>query len=217
MYNNLNKYSAFLLMSNNIIDKKEELLTNYYSKVINMMIYNIVSLTSILSIVFCNSNKVTSDTIILTKKYINDMCKLNKKIKGGSVLPSEYFGLNSGSYNSEAGTDVSLVDFDNFIAKPALGVTGGGGKGGGKGGCMSCMGNKKGGGFGFNKQLLQIVSNIFKEHKIKIDKSLKQELVNTIKVYIYLLTNKLQDNKNKMNLSKMKTIIKKSRCYKLTI
>ena len=82
---------------------------------------------------------------------------------------------------------------------------------------MSCMGNKKGGGFGFNKQLLQIVSNIFKEHKIKIDKSLKQELVNTIKVYIYLLTNKLQDNKNKMNLSKMKTIIKKSRCYKLTI
>ena len=54
-------------MSKKIIDKKENTLINYYAKVINMIIYNIVSLTSILVILLFDSNKVTRNTIIVTK------------------------------------------------------------------------------------------------------------------------------------------------------
>tara|TARA_B110000003_G_scaffold276374_1_gene322488 strand:+ start:5835 stop:6491 length:657 start_codon:yes stop_codon:yes gene_type:complete len=218
MYNNLKKYSEFLLMSKKIINNKENAIINHYSKVINMIIYNIVSLTSILTILLFNSNKVTSNTIIVTKKYLNDMCKINKKIKGGTVLSSEFFGADSGRYTAEAGVDVLKVNFENLEARPALGSTMESNMTGGsdKGGCSKC--NKlKGGTLGFNKQLLVVVSKIFKEHKIKIDKSLKQDMVNLIKTYVYFITQKLHKNKKKMTLTIMKSIIKKSGCYKLTI
>ena len=217
MYNNLKKYSEFLLMSKKIIDKKENTLINYYAKVINMIIYNIVSLTSILVILLFDSNKVTRNTIIVTKKYLNDMCKINKKIKGGTVLPSEFFGSDSDRYTADAGNDLLKVDFENLQARPTISSTMESTMtGGGMGGCNSCK-KFKGGELGFNKQLLVIVSKIFKEHKIKIDKSLKQDLVNLIKTYVYLLLHKLQSSKRKMNLTIMKKIIKKSGCYKLTI
>lgn len=217
MYNNLKKYSEFLLISKKIIHKKENALINYYTKVINMIIYNIVSLTSILAILLFNSNKVTANTIIITKKYLNDMCKINKKIKGGTVLPAEFFGSDSGRYTADAGNDLLKVDFENLQARPAISATMESTMtGGGMGGCGSCK-KFKGGELGFNKQLLIIVSKIFKEHKIKIDKSLKQDLVNLIKTYVYLLSHKLHNSKRKMNLVIMKKIIKKSGCYKLTI
>ena len=217
MYNNLKKYSEFLLMSKKNINNKQNAIINYYSKVMNMIIYNIVSLTSILTILLFNSNKVTNNTIMVTKKYLNDMCKINKKIKGGTVLSSEFFGSDSGRYNAEAGSDVLTVDFENLQARPALSssmestMTGGN-----IGGCNSCK-KLKGGTLGFNKQLLIIVSKVFKEHKIKIDKSLKEDLVNLIKTYIYFITHKLHKNNKNMNLKIMKSIIKKSGCYKLTI
>jgi len=218
MYNNLKKYSEFLLMSKKNINNKQNAIINYYSKVLNMIIYNIVSLTSILTILLFNSNKVTNNTIMVTKKYLNDMCKINKKIKGGTVLSSEFFGSDSGRYTSEAGSDVLTVDFENLQARPALSssmestMTGGYNMGG----CNSCK-KLKGGTLGFNKQLLIIVSKVFKEHKIKIDKSLKQDLVNLIKTYIYFITHKLHKNNKNMSLTIIKSIIKKSGCYKLTI
>lgn len=215
MYNNLKKYSEFLLMSKKIINKKENAIINYYAKVINMIIYNIVSLTSILAILLFNSNKVTTNTIIVTKKYLNDICKINKKMKGGTVLPAEFFGSDSGKYTADAGNDLLKVDFENLQARPAINSTMESTMtGGGMGGCSKC---KKGGELGFNKQLLIIVSKIFKEHKIKIDKSLKQDLLNLIKTYVYLLLHKLHNSKRKMNLTIMKKLIKKSGCYKLTI
>lgn len=216
MYNNLKKNSEFLLMSKKIIHKKENTLINYYAKVINMIIYNIVSLTSILAILLFDSNKVTRNTIIVTKKYLNDMCKINKKIKGGTVLPAEFFGSDSGRYTADAGSDLLKVDFENLQARPAISSTMESTMTGGMGGCSSCR-KFKGGELGFNKELLIIVSKIFKEHKIKIDKSLKQDLVNLIKTYVYLLLHKLHNSKKKMNLTIMKKIIKKSGCYKLTI
>ena len=217
MYNNLKKYSEFLLISKNIIDNKQTAIINYYAKVINMIIYNIVSLTSILTILLFDSTKVTSNTIIVTKKYLNDMCKINKKIKGGTVLPAEFFGTDSGRYNADAGSDLLKVDFENFQARPAISSTMESTMtGGDMGGCKLCK-KLKGGELGFNKQLLVIVSKIFKEHKIKIHKTLKQDLVNLIKTYLYFLTHKLHNSKKKLNLTIMKKLIKKSGCYKLTI
>lgn len=220
MYNNLKKYSEFLLISKKIINNKQNAIINHYSKVINMIIYNIVSLTSILTILLFNSNKVTNNSITVTKKYLNDMCKINKKIKGGTVLSSEFFGSDSGRYNADAGGDILKVDFENLVARPTINSTmeeSTNMKGGGDiGGCKNCK-KIEGGTQGFNKQLLIIVSKVFKEHKIKIDKLLKQDLVNLIKTYVYFITHKLHKNKKKMTLTIMKNIIKKSGCYKLTI
>tara|TARA_B110000259_G_C14034421_1_gene408533 strand:- start:12614 stop:13231 length:618 start_codon:yes stop_codon:yes gene_type:complete len=205
-------------MSKKIINNKQNAIINHYSKVINMIIYNIVSLTSILTILLFNSNKVTNNTIIVTKKYLNDMCKINKKMKGGTVLSSEFFGTDSGRYTADAGADILKVNFENLEARPALNSTMESTMTGGsdKGGCSNCK-KMKGGTLGFNKQLLIVVSKVFKEHKIKIDKSLKQDMVNLIKTYVYFITQKLHKNNKKLTLTIMKSIIKKSGCYKLTI
>ena len=70
-----------------------------------------------------------------------------------------------------------------------------------------------------NKQLLILVGKIFKEHKIKADKKIKQELVNIIKYNLYNIINILKSkSKNKLLMLKsMKNILLKSRMKKLFI
>jgi hypothetical protein len=220
MYKNLSKYSAFLLKSNNLVKtNSEKVLVNYFNKLINMVIYNIVSLTCILTILLFNSNTVSLNCIQITKNYLSDMCKTNKSMKGGTVLPSEYFGVDSNRYTANAEPYGNTVNFEEGFARPALTSTMPAMAGGNLGGCNKC-GNKNGGELGFNKQLLIVVSKIFKEHKVKIDKKLKQDLVNLIKIYIYLILNKVKSKKNKkkeLTVMMTKNILSKSSLRKLTI
>jgi hypothetical protein len=226
MYKNLSKYSAFLLKSNNLVKtNSEKTLVNYFNKLINMVIYNIVSLTCILTILLFNSNTVNLNSIQITKKYLSDMCKTNKSMKGGTVLPSEYFGVDSNRYTANAEPYGNTVNFEEGFARPALTSTMPAMPamaGGNLGGCNHCgrTDKKTGGELGFNKQLLIVVSKIFKEHKVKIDKKLKQDLVNLIKMYVYLIVNKVKSKKNKkkeLTVMMTKNILSKSSLRKLTI
>ena len=164
MYKNLSKYSAFLLKSNNLVKtNSEKTLVNYFNKLINMVIYNIVSLTCILTILLFNSNTVNLNSIQITKKYLSDMCKTNKSMKGGTVLPSEYFGVDSNRYTANAEPYGNTVNFEEGFARQALTSTMPAMTGGNLGGCNKCgkTDKKTGGELGFNKQLLIVVSKIF--------------------------------------------------------
>ena len=50
-----NKYSEFLLLSKNLIDKKDSRIINRFAFVINMFIYNIVTLSCIITLINNNN------------------------------------------------------------------------------------------------------------------------------------------------------------------
>ena len=71
----------------------------------------------------------------------------------------------------------------------------------------------------FNKTLLMLVGMILKGHKMKIDKSTKQELVNIIKLNLYSIVELLKSKSKKklLTLKSMKNILSKSKMKKLLI
>ena len=197
-----NKYSEFLLLSKNLIDKKDSKIINRFAFVINMFIYNIVTLSCIITVINNNNSIFTENSLNQTKNYLNKEFKVSSKIKGGSlVIPPCYFGKNEENLYSENNVmeDINKVNFEAGIARPQLG--------GSKGGCNNCS---------FNKLLMISAGKIYKEHKVKISKDLKQVVVNIVKdnLYkmVYLLKKKSKNNKlsiNKINMYLNKSVYKK--------
>lgn len=196
-----NKYSEYLLLSKNLIEKKDSRIINRFAFIINMFIYNIVTLSCIITLINNNNSVFTINNLNQTKNYLNKEFKVSSKIKGGDpVLSPSYFGKNEDQHYSENNVMNDIkVDFEAGILKPQLG--------GSKGGCNNCS---------FNKLLMISAGKIYKEHKVKISKDLKQVVVNIIKnnLYkmIYLLKKKSKNNKlsiNKINLYLNKSVYKK--------
>lgn len=196
-----NKYSEFLLLSKNLIDKKDSKVINRFAFVINMFIYNIVTLSCIITLINNNNSVFTINNLNQTKNYLNKEFKVSSKIKGGNpVLSPSYFGKNEDQNYSENNVMNDIkVDFEAGILRPQLG--------GSNGGCNNCS---------FNKLLMISAGKIYKEHKVKISKDLKQVVVNIVKnnLYkmVYLLKKKSKNNKlsiNKINLYLNKSVYKK--------
>ena len=196
-----NKYSEFLLLSKNLIDKKDSKVINRFAFIINMFVYNIVTLSCILTLINNNNSVFTENSLNQTKNYLNKEFKVSSKIKGGNpVLPCSYFGKNDDHlYNENNVMEDIKVNFEEGILKPQLG--------GSKGGCNNCS---------FNKLLMISAGKIYKEHKVKINKDFKQVVVNLVKnnLYkmVYLLKKKSKNNKlsvNKINLYLNKSVYKK--------
>lgn len=197
-----NKYSEFLLLSKNLIDKKDSKIINRFAFVINMFIYNIVTLSCIITVINNNNSIFTENSLNQTKNYLNKEFKVSSIIKGGNpVLSPSYFGKNEDQHYSENNVtdDINMVNFEAGIARPQLG--------GSKGGCNNCS---------FNKLLMISAGKIYKEHKVKISKDLKQVVVNIVKdnLYkmVYLLKKKSKNNKlsiNKINMYLNKSVYKK--------
>lgn len=196
-----NKYSEFLLLSKNLIDKKDSKVINRFAFLINMFIYNIVTLSCIITVINNNNSIFTENSLNQTKNYLNKEFKVSSKIKGGNpVLSPSYFGKNEDQHYSENNVMNDIkVDFEAGILRPQLG--------GSNGGCNNCS---------FNKLLMISVGKIYKEHKVKISKDLKQVVVNIVKdnLYkmVYLLKKKSKNNNlsiNKINLYLNKSVYKK--------
>lgn len=93
-------------------------------KHIDSLIFNIVSIASIITLIN-NCKCIKKPTIKLLNSYINEKCKMNS-YKGGTSLPSEYFGIDSGIYKTSNPTgDILGIDFNNGLIRPQIG---GGGK-----------------------------------------------------------------------------------------
>ena len=113
---------------------------------------------------------------------------------GGATLPSEYFGVDSGSYiDSNAGTDTSST---NDAIRPELTseifpMNGGG--------CPACMvgGMFKGCTFFTNNDMKDLKRNKFLNFNNKELKDNKDFLNNKLNVYLHKLMNSV---KNKQNL-----------------
>lgn len=202
--NKLSNYSKFLLEYKNLINKNDKLIIKKFSIYINMVIYNIVTLSCIIAILLFNTNKLNNNILHITKNYIDKICK-NKKgasMKGGTtVLPISYYGKDdSHLYNSAESENFNNIQWDNGLIRGQLG------------GCTktNCS---------FNKEILIIINNILKEHKIKSDKHIKQKLANIIKMSLYSVVNilKLKMKNKKLKLKNMVSLLMKTKMKKLLI
>ena len=204
----LNNYSKFLLNKRNLIHNNKAVV-NKFAFNINMVVYNITTLMSIIAILVLNTNKIDNNTLKIGKMFINKMCmtKTKKTMKGGTVLPISYFGGDDSElYNAPEGTNVQNIQWDKGLIREALPLSMQ------NGGCENnnCS---------FNKTLLMLVGKILKEHKMKIDKLTKQELVNIIKLNLYSIVELLKSKSKKklLTLKSMKNILSKSKMKKLFI
>lgn len=202
--NKLCNYSKFLLEYKNLINKDDKLIIKKFSIYINMVIYNIVTLSCIIAILLFNTNKLNNNILDITKNHIDKICK-NKKVtnmKGGTtVLPMSYYGKDdSHLYNSAESENFNNIQWDNGLIRGQLG------------GCTktNCS---------FNKEILIIINNILKEHKIKSDKHIKQKLANIIKMSLYSVVNilKLKMKNKKLKLKNMVSLLMKTKMKKLLI
>jgi hypothetical protein len=166
-----------------------------------MFIYNIVTLSCIITLINNNNSVFTINNLNHTKNYLDKEFKVSSKIKGGNpVLSPSYFGKNEDQHYSENNVMNDIeVNFEAGILRPQLG--------GSNGGCNNCS---------FNKLLMISAGKIYKEHKVKVSKDLKQIVVNIVKnnLYkmVYLLKMKSKNNKlsvNKINLYLNKSVYKK--------
>jgi len=157
---------------------------------IDSLIFNVVSIASIITMI--NSSKtIKKPTIKIVNSYINEKC-ISKKMTGGTVLPSEYFGINSGAYNSANPTgDILNIDFASGLIRPQIG-------GGGKNTA--------------NNYIMSKINEIINYYKLDASKVIKADLCKIINNHISCLMNFLKSN-NKSPLKKddIKKIIKSNK------
>ena len=166
------------------------------SKYIDILIFNIVSILSIITMIN-NSNTIHKEALKLLKTYINETCH-NSKISGGS-LPSEYFGINSGIYNENNATGNILdIDFSSGILRPQIG--GGSGL------------------YKLSKEDVKIlagnIKNIVNYYKLKVSNDIILELVNVINNNIECLFRQLKNIK-KINPSIIKKMINSNKSLEI--
>jgi len=161
----------------NIERSKKIAIYKLLSKYIDILIFNVVTILSIITMIN-NSNTIHNEALKLLKTYINETC--NKGIKGGTSLPSEYFGVNSGIYSeNNASGNILDIDFSSGTLRPQIGG---------------------GGVYKLNKDEVKVISatikNILEYYKLKASNDIISQLVNLINDNIECLFRQLKHVKS---------------------
>jgi hypothetical protein len=154
-------------------NEKSDEINEVLNKYIETLIFNIVSIASIITMIN-NSKSIKTQTIKLVKKYIDDKCS-TKKITGGTVLPSEYFGYDSGSYSeTNVSSDILNVDFVNGFARPQIG-------GGGRIKKVEC-----------NECIIAKINELIEHYNLKASEAIIKNLVKLVNMHIHCFFNQLK-------------------------
>ena len=164
-----------------------ELLCKY----MDTLVFNIVSIASIITMIN-NSDTIKKQTIKLVKSYINDKC--NYKMTGGNnVLPSEYFGYDSGRYSENNATgDILNIDFASGILRPLIG-------GSGKTTAVD------------NKHILNKINEILNYYKLKASDNIINDLLKIITIYTNCFFKQLKATKSILTTAVINKIIKSNK------
>lgn len=200
--NYLCDYVKFLLETNNI-KVKDEKTCNYLTTCIENIIFNVVSIASVIT--FINNYKtVKKECITIVTKYLNSMCDSPSytTIKGGGgsiVLPSEFYGIDSTRYSpmNNLHTSNSLqIDFTNGIARPQIG-----------GGLKKKSSSLN--------SIINGVNDILDYYKLKATKEIKMKIVKLIECYIKCLMNKLKELNKTVTCSSIDKVMKSDKLFEL--
>lgn len=181
-------------INKNGINVKDDKTINYLTEYFENIIFNVVSIASIITYIN-NCKTINSKSIEIVKKYLDSMCGVASVKKGGcAILPSEYFGVDSTRYSPANGihTDVLQVDFNNGIARPQIG------------------------GGSSQKKIQPIpanIKNILNYYKLKASKDIIAKLTKLIEGYIKCLMQQLKLQNKKISCITIKKIIKSNKLF----
>jgi hypothetical protein len=169
-------------------DKSKE-IHELLCKYMDTLVFNIVSIASVITMIN-NSDTIKKPTIKLVKSYINTEC--NHKLKGGNnVMPSEFYGYDSGRYSeSNATGDILGIDFTSGILRPQ--ISGGGVK-------------------SDNKHLITKISEILNYYKLSASESIINDLLKIISIHINCFFKQLKLSKSVLNIASINKIIKSNK------
>ena len=192
-------------MNNNKLSLYVSKLTNKYElelkssgtskclcEYIENIVFNIVSISAIIS--FINDcSTINNNTLNIVSSYIKENCE-QSQMKGGCgsiVLPSEFYGINSGRYNpSNNPTDILPIDFNQGIARQQIG--------GGKD----------------KSPFVAVVKDIISYYKLKASSVIINRIVNIIENYLDCLMRLLKNtSKGKITSAFIKKTIKANKVF----
>jgi len=164
---------------------------------IKNLIFNVVSIACIIT--FINNDKSIKKPVLkILIKYINDKCT-PRKIKGGMpVMPSEFYGVNSGRYDVSNFTgEILNVDPASGIIRPQIG-----------GGGSRHPNNPK-----INSYISDEISSIMKYYKLRVSDSIKIELIKIINININCMFKQLKSKvrSNYLGVDDINELIKQNK------
>jgi len=203
--NYLCNYVKCLLEKNNI-KVKDAKTCNYLTTSIENIIFNVVSIASVITFIN-NCKTIKKESVSIVCKYLNSMCGSSsyKKMKGGGgaiVLPSEFYGIDSTRYspmNNLHTTNSLDIDFTNGIARPQIG-----------GGLK-----QKSSSSSSLNSIMKGVNDILDYYKLKATKEVKMKIVKLIECYIKCLMNKLKELDKTITCSLVDKVMKSDKVFEL--
>lgn len=129
--NNMSEINLFVigLLKSNNIDLKDNKNSSYIikkiSSYIDALIFNIITIASIVSIL--NGDKcIKKENLNIIKNYISDRCsiKSNRKgsMTGGTFNTAEFYGIKEDMYKPEnVGSDILGIDWAKGEIRPQIG------------------------------------------------------------------------------------------------
>lgn len=190
----LNKHEIKYINSDR--DKILKQLTDY----INILIFNIISICSIISL-HIGIAKLTEQHLIYMREHLDKRCSLNKKtakkFTGGAFNTAAFYGIEEKQYSVENKMgNIMNVDFENGIARPEL-------KGGNPHYCKT-----------LDKIVLKKISNVFKFYKVKVQKNIKEYLNKIFLEYLEQMFLNLKKSKPPLSIKKLNMILSKTKIMK---
>jgi hypothetical protein len=171
---------------------------------IDKLIFNIVAVASLICIKL-GIKEILKEHMISLREYIDKRCRLTRTkksvlFKGGAFNTAAFYGVNEPQYSAtNEGKDIMNIDWNNNLARPALNMTM---TGGGKY-------TKK-----INSAFTKKMSNVFNFFNIKVSKSICNEFVSILKIYINELFDKLGKGKKELTVLKLSSVLKSSKILK---
>ena len=182
-------------------NKKEVIII--LSKYIELLIFNIVAIVSIICLQI-GIKKILLEHIIYVSKYIDKRCSLTKrkniktnKMKGGAFNTAAFFGVNEPQYSKYNDTsDLLKINFE--VARNAIPL-----KGGGSSNCIK-----------LDKIILKKIRNVFKFFNVKYDSNALNHIKSKYDSIIETLLEKIKNIKGEITSKKVDLLIHKSRIMK---
>jgi len=192
---NLHLYINDILLKNNY-EIKNKLAIKCLHDCLDSIIFNIISIACIICYIN-NSKSISNQTLTIMNAYIIDNCSTNsssvKKTGGNSiVMPSEFYGVDSGRYSpANITNDILNIDFNSQTLRPQIGG-----------------GIKK-------NHLTQVIDKLLDYYKIKASKQIINKIIKIIDNYVNCLICKLKTIKKPVTNVIIKQVIKKNKLFKI--
>jgi hypothetical protein len=183
-------------------------VTILISKYIELLIFNIVAVVSIICLKI-GIKKILSEHIIHMSKYIEMRCistkskKKNTRMSGGEFNTAGFFGVNEPRYSVNNDTsDLLKINFEGNIARNAILMSGG------RGSLTESNCIK------LDKIILKRIRNIFKFFNVKYDKDVPEKIKSKFQMFIENLFQSIKNIKGEITSKKVKLLIDKSKIMK---